>query len=49
LLQDPARRSFLETTVIDPLAERREAEHRRVAARVATTRVEFFTMVRGEE
>jgi len=49
LLQDPLRRASLEMTVIEPLAERREAVRRKMAARVAGTRVEFFTMVRGEE
>jgi len=49
LLQDSARRHELESAVIGPLAERREAARRRVAARVAPTRVEFFTMVRGDE
>jgi len=49
LLQDPLRQASLEMTVIEPLAERREAARRKMAARVAGTRVEFFTMVRGEE
>ena len=49
LLQDVARRRELEAAVIGPLAERREAARRRTAARVAATRVEFFTMVRGDE
>ena len=49
LLQDPLRQASLEMTVIQPLAERREAARRKMAARVAGTRVEFFTMVRGEE
>jgi alpha-D-ribose 1-methylphosphonate 5-triphosphate synthase subunit PhnG len=49
LLQDPLRRASLEMTVIEPLAERREAARHKMAARVAGTRVEFFTMVRGEE
>jgi alpha-D-ribose 1-methylphosphonate 5-triphosphate synthase subunit PhnG len=49
LLQDPGRRRALEETVIAPLLARQE-EHRRAArSRAATTRVEFFTMVRGEE
>jgi alpha-D-ribose 1-methylphosphonate 5-triphosphate synthase subunit PhnG len=49
LLQDSARRHELEAAVIAPLAEGREAARRRTAARVAPTRVEFFTMVRGDE
>ncbi|HYB42879.1 MAG TPA: phosphonate C-P lyase system protein PhnG [Candidatus Methylomirabilis sp.] len=49
LLQDPATGASLEETVIAPLIESREARRRCVAARAAATRVEFFTMVRGEE
>ncbi|HXJ79634.1 MAG TPA: phosphonate C-P lyase system protein PhnG [Candidatus Methylomirabilis sp.] len=49
LLQDPARRPRLEAAVIALLAERREAARRQLAARVAATKVEFLTMVRGEE
>lgn len=49
LLQDPARRADLETSVVEPLVAAREARHREARARAATTRVEFFTMVRGEE
>lgn len=49
LLQDPASRPGLEVRLIGPL----EAAHRdrRMAAqaRSAPTRVEFFTLVRGEE
>jgi alpha-D-ribose 1-methylphosphonate 5-triphosphate synthase subunit PhnG len=49
LLQDPERRAALEPRVIAPL-ERQQAERRRAAAaRSASTRVEFFTMVRGDE
>lgn len=49
LLQDPARRADLETRVVEPLVEAREARQHEARARAATTRVEFFTMVRGEE
>jgi alpha-D-ribose 1-methylphosphonate 5-triphosphate synthase subunit PhnG len=49
LLQDPERRGEIERMVIGPLAERRERRHQAVMARAAATRVEFFTMVRGEE
>ena len=49
LLQDERSRASLQMTVIEPLTERREAARRKMAARVAGTRVEFFTMVRGEE
>ena len=48
LLQDPARREPLLREVVGPL-ERRQAEQRRKrAAKSGATRVEFFTMVRGE-
>jgi alpha-D-ribose 1-methylphosphonate 5-triphosphate synthase subunit PhnG len=49
LLQDPRRRPALEVRLVSPLeAGQRE---RRIAAqtRSAPTRVEFFTLVRGEE
>ena len=48
LLQDPVRRPRLDTEVIAP-AERAQREARRQAeAKTAATRVEFFTMVRGD-
>lgn len=48
LLQDPARRPPIAREVIEPLAWA-EAERRRARAdRAAATRVEFFTLVRGE-
>ena len=48
LLQDPARRPELLRRVVGPLAERQAARRREVEARAAATRVEFFTMVRGD-
>jgi alpha-D-ribose 1-methylphosphonate 5-triphosphate synthase subunit PhnG len=49
LLQDATRVASLTETVIAPLA-RAQAERRRAAvARAAASRVEFFTMVRGED
>jgi alpha-D-ribose 1-methylphosphonate 5-triphosphate synthase subunit PhnG len=48
LLQDPERRPRLEDTVIGPLLARQEDRRRAIAARAAGTRVDFFTMVRGE-
>jgi alpha-D-ribose 1-methylphosphonate 5-triphosphate synthase subunit PhnG len=49
LLQQPERRASVETAVIAPLA-RAQAERRRATiARSAPTRVEFFTMVRGDD
>lgn len=49
LLQDPERRPDLEARVVEPLVKAREARRRELRARAAATRVEFFTMVRGEE
>jgi alpha-D-ribose 1-methylphosphonate 5-triphosphate synthase subunit PhnG len=48
-LQDPARTAALGEAVIEPLA-RAQAERRQAAtARAEASRVEFFTMVRGED
>lgn len=41
-------RATLEETVVEPLLAAREARGRAARARAAATRVEFFTMVRGE-
>jgi len=49
LLQDPARRDDLERTVVVPLAAAQTARRRAAAQRVAPSRVEFFTMVRGDD
>jgi alpha-D-ribose 1-methylphosphonate 5-triphosphate synthase subunit PhnG len=49
LLQDDTERAALEAEVIAPLLAARAARDREARARVAPTRVEFFTMVRGEE
>jgi alpha-D-ribose 1-methylphosphonate 5-triphosphate synthase subunit PhnG len=49
LLQKGEGRDDLETRVVAPLAERREARRRAALSRSQPTRVEFFTLVRGEE
>jgi alpha-D-ribose 1-methylphosphonate 5-triphosphate synthase subunit PhnG len=49
LLQDPARQEALIAGVITPLAARTAAERTRKAAEVAATKVDFFTLVRGED
>ena len=49
LLQDPARRAGLETAIVEPLAAAQAARRRTAAERVAPSKVEFFTMVRGDE
>ncbi|TVQ34205.1 MAG: phosphonate C-P lyase system protein PhnG [Geminicoccaceae bacterium] len=48
LLQDEARRPALLAAVIDPLAAAQAQRRATVAAKAATTKVEFFTLVRGE-
>jgi alpha-D-ribose 1-methylphosphonate 5-triphosphate synthase subunit PhnG len=49
LLQDERLRPRLERALIEPLAARQDARRRTRAERAAETKVEFFTMVRGEE
>lgn len=48
LLQDDARREALMTAVIEPLAEAEQRRRHALAAKAAATKVDFFTMVRGE-
>ena len=48
LLQSP-RGSDLRKTLLEPLAKSRLKNRRRKQAKAAATRVEFFTMVRGED
>ncbi len=48
MLQQPQRRSALLSAIIRPLQEERMARDIARAEKVAATRVEFFTMVRGE-
>ncbi len=49
LLQDPTQHEALMVRLIAPLAAQADAEHRRKAAEVAATKVDFFTLVRGED
>jgi alpha-D-ribose 1-methylphosphonate 5-triphosphate synthase subunit PhnG len=49
LLQDPARRDALERAVVTSLAGAQASRRLAAAERVAPSRVEFFTMVRGDE
>lgn len=49
LWQEPAHRDFVETTLLAPIAGRLSGEDARVAEETAATKVEFFTMVRGED
>jgi alpha-D-ribose 1-methylphosphonate 5-triphosphate synthase subunit PhnG len=48
-LQDPARRAGAGEGMIDALAREQRERREAAAARVAPSRVEFFTMVRGDE
>ncbi len=48
LMQSPDRRDAIEAAVLAPLRQRITAERLRVAAETAATRVDFYTLVRGE-
>jgi alpha-D-ribose 1-methylphosphonate 5-triphosphate synthase subunit PhnG len=47
--QDEDWRARLEDVLVAPVAARRAAEHQAEAAETASTRVNFFTLVRGED
>lgn len=49
LLQDPAHNALLTETVIEPLEQKLTEQQQVKAKQVASTRVDFFTMVRGED
>lgn len=49
LLQDPARQAPILALVVDPLARMQALRRDREVARSAPTRVDFFTVVRGED
>ncbi len=49
LLQDPARQAQVMALVIDPLERAQELRRNRRVERSAPTRVDFFTVVRGED
>lgn len=48
LLQDPLRRPALLRELVEPLAQAQRAAREARSRAAATSRVEFFTMVRGE-
>ncbi|WP_019644829.1 phosphonate C-P lyase system protein PhnG [Novispirillum itersonii] len=48
LMQDPALSDSLDRTLITPAEQRRDAARHSMAAKAAATRVDFFTLVRGE-
>jgi alpha-D-ribose 1-methylphosphonate 5-triphosphate synthase subunit PhnG len=47
LLQVTRLRARLQSQVIEPLARRQHSRREKAASKIAQTRVEFFTMVRG--
>jgi alpha-D-ribose 1-methylphosphonate 5-triphosphate synthase subunit PhnG len=49
LMQQPEYAARLERDLVAPLLAAREGIRRKTAAETAKTRVEFFTMVRGED
>lgn len=49
LLQSEARRPTLQKEVVRPLRAQLEAKKQEKAAKSAATKVDFFTMVRGED
>jgi alpha-D-ribose 1-methylphosphonate 5-triphosphate synthase subunit PhnG len=49
LWSEGERREEIETSVVAPLARARAEEASRVAREAAATRVDFFTMVRGDD
>jgi alpha-D-ribose 1-methylphosphonate 5-triphosphate synthase subunit PhnG len=49
LWQEPATQELVERTILTPIAERIAAADRQKAEETAATRVDFFTMVRGED
>lgn len=49
LWQEPGHREAVETGVVAPIAERLAREDAEIRDETAATRVDFFTMVRGED
>ena len=49
LLQDPNARDEVAATIIEPLAAIAASRRRERRAKAAATKVEFFTLVRGED
>jgi alpha-D-ribose 1-methylphosphonate 5-triphosphate synthase subunit PhnG len=48
MLQDPARAETVAGTVVAPMAARQQAAKAAFSAKVMASKVDFFTMVRGE-
>jgi alpha-D-ribose 1-methylphosphonate 5-triphosphate synthase subunit PhnG len=49
LWQKPHQRQAVEACVLEPIAARLEAACAKAAAEIAATRVDFFTLKRGED
>jgi alpha-D-ribose 1-methylphosphonate 5-triphosphate synthase subunit PhnG len=49
LMQQPASRAAVEALILAPVASRLSAERTLAQTQTAATRVDFFTMVRGED
>ena len=49
LWQEPATKALVEQAILSPIAERIATADRQKAEETAATRVDFFTMVRGED
>lgn len=49
LLQNPARRPQIEAAVVAPLEQTQQQQRAATARKAAATRVDFFTLVRGED
>jgi alpha-D-ribose 1-methylphosphonate 5-triphosphate synthase subunit PhnG len=49
LWQEEGTQDFVETALLAPIAARITAEDRQKAEETAATRVDFFTMVRGDD
>src|SRR5271166_2002771 len=49
LWKKPHQRQLVETCVLEPIAARLEASRVRKSAEIAATRVDFFTLRRGED
>lgn len=49
LLQEPMNRKHIETTLLEPIRQDLAQKHSDIAGKVAATRVDFFTLVRGND
>ena len=49
LMQEPASRNLLQQRLIEPLAQAQNAIKQQTTAEVRSTKVDFFTLMRGED